>query len=263
VTIIDEMPANRLPVETFAVTENMRQRAFGFIKKELDKKHQAYIVCPAIGNLSEDSTAEEPEELKAVVAYSENLARGFFRNYIVGLLHGKLSSAEKENVMAKFKSGEIDILVATTVVEVGVDVPNATVMLIENAERFGLSQLHQLRGRIGRGDAQSYCILIAALTNATDNENIKQRLKVISSTTDGFKIAEEDFKLRGPGDFLGNKQHGLPKFKIADIASDMELITLTAECSKNILQEDKTLAKEKYHSLKIEIMRMIELMKNG
>jgi ATP-dependent DNA helicase RecG len=246
ITILNELPKNRLPIQTFAVTGKMRERAFGFVKKELDAKHQAYIICPAI---------DESEDLQSVEEYCENISKGYFHGYKVALLHGKLSAVQKENAMNSFKNGEIDILVATTVVEVGVDVPNATIMLIENADRFGLSQLHQLRGRVGRGKDQSYCVLV------TDNpsEDVRERLRVFSKVTDGFEIAQEDLKHRGPGDFFGKEQHGLPNLKIADIASDMELIETTQTCAKAIMQEGL----DNYHALKIEVMRMTAKMKNA
>ncbi|MDR0918230.1 MAG: ATP-dependent DNA helicase RecG [Oscillospiraceae bacterium] len=248
ITILDELPKNRLAIETFAVTGKLRQRAFGFIKKQLELKHQAYIVCPAI---------EESDDLKSVIQYCNEISQKDFRDYNVALLHGKLTAAQKDEVMTAFKNGETDILVATTVVEVGVDVPNSTIMIIENADRFGLSQLHQLRGRVGRGKDQSYCVLV------TDNpsEEVRDRLKIFCKLTDGFKIAEEDLKQRGPGDFFGKEQHGLPKLKIADIASDMELVNITQTVAKDILTADKTL--EKHHALKIEVMRMTSKMKNG
>lgn len=247
ITIINELPKDRIPIETFAVTGKLRERAFGFIKKQLNLKHQAYVVCPAI---------EESEELNSVVEYCEMLSHGYFRNYRVSLLHGKLPAEQKDAVMTAFKNNEIDILVATTVVEVGVDVPNATIIMIENADRFGLSQLHQLRGRVGRGKDKSYCVLIS------DNpvEEVRDRLKIFSKLNDGFQIAEEDLKNRGPGDFFGKEQHGLPKLKIADIASDMELINATQTCAKEILEDDPKL--EKHHALKVEVMRMTARLKS-
>ncbi len=217
ISVLNELPKGRSKIETFAVTAKLRERAFGFVKKQLDEGRQAYIVCPMI--------EESGSELAAAKEYAESLKKTVLAGYRTGLLHGKMPAAEKEKVMAGFKAHEIDLLVATTVVEVGVDVPNAAVMLIENADRFGLSQLHQLRGRVGRGKYQSYCVLIAG--NVT--EESRQRLEIMTKTSDGFEISEYDLKMRGAGDFFGNRQHGLPDLKIADIAADRELL---AECQK-------------------------------
>ena len=169
--------------------------------------------------------------------YAEELAHGAFGQYRVGLLHGKMRPAQKEKVMAEFAAGEIQLLVATTVVEVGVDVPNAVIMMIENAERFGLSQLHQLRGRVGRGQVQSHCILLSD----TDNPETRERLRVLCSTNDGFKIAEEDLKQRGPGDFFGERQHGLPELKVADLAADSRLLQKTQQAAGELLARDPQL----------------------
>lgn len=229
ISVINELPAGRKPISTYAVTGKMRERAFGFVKKQLEMGRQGYVVCPMID--------ESESDLNDVTSYSQKLAQGAFADYKVGLLHGRMSAAEKEEVMNGFKRGEIDLLVATTVVEVGVDVPNATVMVIENADRFGLSQLHQLRGRVGRGEWESFCILI---TDNTSPECV-QRMKIISKTSDGFKIAEEDLKLRGPGDFFGTHQHGLPAFKLADLTRDMQLLQTAQQMSKSIIESDPQL----------------------
>lgn len=225
ISVLDELPKGRQPVETYAVTGKLRERAFSFVKKQLDEKHQAYIVCPAID--------ENVTELKAVNTYADKI-KPYFKGYTISLLHGKMPANEKDRVMEEFKQGKSDILVSTTVIEVGVDVPNATCIVIENSERFGLSQLHQLRGRVGRGNSQSYCILI------TDNvtEESRARLKVLSSTNDGFKISEEDLKLRGPGDFFGSKQHGLPQLKIADLSDDMEVFKKARKIADDIINKD-------------------------
>ena len=211
ISILDELPKGRQKVETFSVHSDKRKRALGFIKKELEAGHQGYIVCPLI--------EETESELMAAVRYYEIIKTSYFPEYAVALLHGKLKAEEKDRIMNDFKNGKIDLLVSTTVIEVGVDVKNATVMMIENAERFGLSQLHQLRGRVGRSDLQSYCILVS------DNEGAenRKRLKVMKETSDGFVIAKEDLKLRGAGDFFGDRQHGLPEFGIADLLEDGEL----------------------------------------
>ena len=247
ITVINQMPKGRLPIKTYAVTGKLRQRAYNFIINELENGRQAYIVCPVI--------EENGGELQAVTAYADNLRNGAFVNYEVGLLHGKMKASEKESVMNDFKARRIDLLVCTTVVEVGVDVPNASVMLIENAERFGLSQLHQLRGRVGRGNSQSYCILV------TDNpgEDCVKRMKIMSNTSDGFKISEEDLKLRGPGDFFGRRQHGLPPIKIADIAGNMNIINITKKAAENILKADPELESLENRSLKLDVMRLFSV----
>lgn len=213
VSVVDELPPGRVPVETFLVDERYRKRLNGFIRRQADEGHQSFIVCPAI----EES---ETESLKAAEQWAQTLRDYVFPNLRVALLHGRMKGAEKEAVMDAFAAGEYDILVATTVIEVGVDVPNATLMVVENAERFGLSQLHQLRGRIGRGGAQSYCILVSD----NRNEETRRRLKALCATSDGFRIAEEDLKLRGPGDFFGSRQHGLPLFRIGNLARDLSVL---------------------------------------
>ncbi len=212
ISIIDELPPSRKPVKTVLFNSAQRGRIFGFIKEEVAAGRQAYIVCPLVeeGELDDVASAEE---------YAAELMLKQFSDIPVGVVHGKMKSEEKEAVMKKFADNELKILVATTVIEVGVDVPNATVMVIENAERFGLSQLHQLRGRVGRGDFQSYCVLISDY----GNELTRQRLEVLCSTNDGFKIADEDLKMRGPGDFFGQRQHGLPQLSIADFADTKSL----------------------------------------
>lgn len=214
VSVLDEKPAGRQEIDTFLVGESMRARINAFIRKQVAAGHQVYIVCPAV---------EEDEEnsLKSVELWSETLQKTVFPDLRVGLLHGQMKGADKEAIMAAFAAGDLDILVATTVIEVGVDVPNATLMVIENAERFGLSQLHQLRGRVGRGDAKSYCVLF------TDQKNPEtlQRLQALCKTNDGFRIAEEDLSLRGPGDFFGSRQHGLPVFHVANLTTDLSVLT--------------------------------------
>jgi len=227
VSLIDELPPGRQKIDTFTVTEAYRKRIYEFIKKELTAGRQAYIVCPLV----EENAALE---LKAAGAYAEGLQKGPFRDFSVGLLHGKMKGAEKDAVMAQFKSGEIQLLVSTTVIEVGVDVPNATVMLVENAERFGLSQLHQLRGRIGRGAHKSYCILL----NQSRQESAQARLQIMKEQSDGFKIAEEDLKQRGPGEFFGTRQHGLPGFKIANLCSDMSLVQETTRAAQDFVAKN-------------------------
>lgn len=225
ISILGELPKGRKKIETYAVTGKLRERAYGFVKKQLDEGRQAYFVCPAIEE-------NETVELKSVTAYGRELSEGYFKDYKIAVLHGKMSADKKEKIMSDFKDGNTDILVSTTVVEVGVDVPNAAVMLIENAERFGLSQLHQLRGRVGRGSHQSYCILIGDKLS----EDSKKRLKALTSTSDGFEISEMDLQLRGPGDFFGQAQHGLPRLKIADIVADTDLIKMSQSEANRLYQ---------------------------
>ena len=231
VSVLDELPPGRQPIETFAIGTDKRERAYGYVRKHLDEGRQGYIVCPLV------EESEEVADLRSATEVFEQLKDGPFRGYTLGLLHGKMKSAEKEAVMAAFAAGVIQLLVATTVIEVGVDVPNAVMMVIENAERFGLAQLHQLRGRVGRGRHQSTCILIS------DNrgEDNLRRLSVMKATNDGFVIADEDLKLRGPGDFFGNRQHGLPQLKVADLLSDMPLLQRAQSRAAALLDEDPNL----------------------
>lgn len=232
ISIINELPKGRQPVETYAVTGKLRSRALGFVKKELDAGRQGYIVCPMIDETDGNS------ELQAAKAYAEKIAAGELKGYTVGLLHGKMLPAEKDAVMADFKEGKIQLLVSTTVIEVGVDVPNATVIMIESSDRFGLSQLHQLRGRVGRGQYKSTCILLT--DNAT--EETRARLKIMSSLHDGFAIAEEDLKMRGGGDFFGSRQSGLPPLKVADLYSDRQLLGDSSNAAKEILKNSPDLS---------------------
>lgn len=248
ISVIDELPAGRRPIRTYLIDSTIRQRAFGYIKKHLDEGYQAYLVCPAVQSEDENTAAAS---LKSAVEYAEELAHGAFGDYRVGLLHGKMRPAQKEKVMAEFAAGEIQLLVATTVVEVGVDVPNAVIMMVENAERFGLSQLHQLRGRVGRGQVQSHCILLSD----TENPDTLERLRVLCGTNDGFKIAEEDLKQRGPGDFFGERQHGLPEMKIADLAADSRLLQKAREAADALTERDPTL-----HTLPALARRVERLM---
>ena len=225
VSVLDELPPGRQKVDTFLVGESYRARINAFIRKQVTEGHQCFVVCPAV---------EENQELdvKSAAAWAETLQKTVFPDLRVRLLHGQMKSAEKEKAMASFARGEADVLVATTVIEVGVDVPNATLMVIEDADRFGLSQLHQLRGRVGRGSAKSYCIL----TTHNRNEDTVRRLKALCATNDGFKIAEEDLKLRGPGDFFGSRQSGLPAFRVADLSLDMTTLRDAQQASKEWIE---------------------------
>jgi len=246
ISVIKQLPNGRKPVKTYAVTGKLRHRAFNFVREQLKSGRQAYVVCPMI--------EESESDLYAVKSYAENAVKTDLKGYSTALLHGKMKSDEKESVMQDFRDGKTSVLICTTVVEVGVDVPNATVIVIENADRFGLSQLHQLRGRVGRGQYESSCILI---TDNTSDECVK-RMKIMSSNSDGFKISEEDLKMRGPGDFFGNAQHGLPKLKIADIACNTELMSIVQKCAGEILEEDPLLEKPEYSKLKSEVFKLFE-----
>ena len=232
VSVIDQLPPGRRPVETYAVPGSYHRRLYAFIRKLVNQGRQAYIVCPVV---EEDEDA--PSQRKAVTEYARQLQKEVFPDLQVAFVHGKMKPKEKEAVMSAFAAGETHILVSTTVIEVGVDVPNAALMVIENAERFGLSQLHQLRGRVGRGAFQSYCVLVSD----NKNEETRERLKVMTRTTDGFQIAEEDLRLRGHGDFFGQRQHGLPGFKIADLALDIQLMREAQAAAGELLDRDPEL----------------------
>ena len=230
----------------------MRKKAFDFAKARLDEGRQAYIICPLV---------EESEALsaKATVEYAEKLKKTVLKKYSVEVLHGRLKPAERRAIMDSFADGKIDVLVSTTVVEVGVDVPNATVMIIENAERFGLSQLHQLRGRIGRGSLESYLLMFS------DGGKIaEQRMKIMCDTCDGFKISEKDLELRGPGEFFGIRQHGLPELKIANLATDMDVLAAARQAAEKLLSKDPRLEDAQNVALKEKIRsRFSEVGENG
>lgn len=249
VSILDELPPGRQKIDTFFVDYGKHERAMNYVKKHLDKGLQGYVVCPLVES--------EESELTSATEFYENLKNNELKDYTVGLLHGKMKPKEKDEVMKKFAEGEIQVLIATTVIEVGVDVPNAVIMVIENAEMFGLSQLHQLRGRVGRGKEKSTCILVSD----AQNEEAQTRLKVMCKTSDGFKIADEDLRLRGPGDFFGSRQHGLPKMKFANLLSDMKTLKEAQAEAKNILKDDPSLRKKENEVLRKAVIRLYENMK--
>lgn len=239
ISIIDELPPNRKKIETFAVGLSMEDRVNEFIKKQIGQGRQAYIVCPLV---------EESEEVeaKSVLELFEKYQTEVFADYRVAYIHGKLKQKEKEEIMEDFKNGNIDILISTTVIEVGVNVPNASVMVIQNAERFGLAALHQLRGRVGRGEYKSYCIL----KFKGRSENIRERMKVMQDTNDGFVISEKDLELRGAGEFFGTRQHGIPEFKVANLFEDMSILKKAQGLAIKILEDDPTLSKKENLCLK-------------
>ncbi len=243
ISVIDEYPKGRQKIDTYCVDSSYRTRIYNYIKKFLNNGQQGYIVCPLV----EDG---EESGLKSAKEYYDQLCENEFKDYSLGLLHGKMNAKDKEKVMRRFADGEIQLLVATTVIEVGIDVPNAVVMLIEDADRFGLSQLHQLRGRIGRGSAKSDCILISD----SQNEETLKRLEVIKNSSDGFKIADKDFELRGPGDFLGNRQHGIPQMKIADIFADKAVLFKAKKEAELLLQYDPKLKFPENKELRQEVI---------
>jgi len=236
-SIIDELPPGRQPVKTFVVPGRKRGQAYQFVRREIEKGHQAFVICPLV----EESDAIEA---RAATAEYERLSREVFPDLRLGLLHGRMSSREKDEVMTRFRDGEIDILVSTAVVEVGIDVPNATVILIEGAERFGLAQLHQFRGRVGRGTAPSYCLLVSD----ADSDSARQRLEAVATTTDGFRLAEIDLQLRGPGEFLGTRQSGLPNLRFATLA-DMPTLHAARRAAEELLQRDPSLSAPEHAAL--------------
>ena len=227
ISIIDELPPNRKKIDTFAVTKQMEERVNNFIKKQIEEGRQCYIVCPLV---------EENEEIdaKSVLELAEKYKNETFKEYKVEYIHGKMRPKEKDEIMLEFKEGKIDILISTTVIEVGVNVPNSSIMVIENAERFGLAALHQLRGRVGRGEYKSYCIL----KYNSKSDVVRQRMKIMQDTNDGFVIAEKDLELRGTGEFFGTKQHGIPDFKIANLFEDIPILKMVQDLSKKIEEED-------------------------
>lgn len=247
ISVIDELPPGRKEIKTYVVNPNMTDRVNDFIKKQILEGRQAYIVTPLI---EENDTLD----LKSAEELYMNLRDKVFNEFRVGLLHGKMKPAEKDSIMEKFANKELDILISTTVIEVGVNVPNANIMVIYNAERFGLAQLHQLRGRVGRGKYQSYCILI----NGSNTKIARERMRIMQKSTDGFYISEKDLELRGPGDFFGTRQHGLPDLKIANLFTDMDILKLAQNKASDILEEDALLLSEKYFLLRQSIIDLFK-----
>ncbi len=249
VSVLDEMPKGRVPIKTYGVDSGFRERIYKFIRKHIEMGLKAYIVCPLV------EESEAIADKSSAVKYYEKLKQSYFSDIPIGLLHGKMKQQQKDKAMADFKSGETKLLVSTTVIEVGVDVPDAVIMVIEDAERFGLSQLHQLRGRVGRGSEQSYCILITD----SKTEYTKARIDTMTRTTDGFEIANEDLKLRGPGSFFGARQHGLPELKIADISSDVSLIHETGVLAEEIIKNDPVLSAAENSGLRTLTERLFSI----
>jgi ATP-dependent DNA helicase RecG len=248
VSVIDELPPGRQSVDTFTVDESYRRRLCAFIEKQVFEGRQVFVVCPMIDEADEDAGT-----VKSATEHTEELRR-VLPKLRISCVHGKMKAKDKEAVMSAFVSGDIDVLVSTTVIEVGVDVPNASLMIIENADRFGLSQLHQLRGRVGRGRHKSYCVLVSD----ADGEEAKSRLKVMTQTGDGFKISEEDLKLRGPGDFFGSRQHGLPEMHIADLCSDMNILQTAQDAAKELLASDPQLSRPEHRKLHDRVEQLFE-----
>ena len=254
ISVPNTVPAGRKPVETRLITSEKLPLAYDFIKRQLDKGRQAYIVCPLV----EESENSDPD-LKSAAEYYDELSVGEFKGYVIGLLHGKMRSKDKDAVMRRFAEGEIQLLISTTVIEVGVDVPNSTMMMIMNAERFGLSQLHQLRGRVGRGSHRSYCVLVSDSKSTTSAE----RLDVMCRTNNGFEISEFDLQQRGPGDFFGNRQHGLPNLRLSNMMSDCEALAFSQSVAKAILERDPRLESGENEVLRSFVKKMFSEVEGG
>lgn len=243
ITSINELPPGRQRIETFAVNTSYYERIYKFIKKEISNGRQCYIICPMV------SESDKYEDLKSVEEYTYKLKTDIFKEYIVEYIHGKLKAKEKEEIMNRFINGTVNILVSTTVIEVGINVPNATLMVIENAERFGLAQLHQLRGRVGRGEFKSFCILVSDSKNKITSE----RLRIMTKSNDGFELSEVDLNLRGPGDFFGTRQHGLPELRIANLYKDINILKAVQKAASDILESDPNLLEEQNLALKAKL----------
>ncbi len=250
ISVLDELPPGRQKVDTFALGENMRLRIWRFVRRLVGEGRQVFIVCPMV-----EENEELPPNVKSAEAYAKTLQKDIFPDLRVGCIHGRMKAKDKDKIMAAFLAGDYDILVSTTVIEVGVDVPNAALMIVENADRFGLSQLHQLRGRVGRGSHKSYCVLFSD----ADTPDAKARLSIMTNTNDGFKISEEDLRLRGPGDFFGSRQHGLPEMHVADLAGDMRVLKAALAEAQSILAADPALEKPEHRPLKERITALFDL----
>ena len=246
ISVLDELPPGRKPIKTWFINGKKRRDMYGFLDKQIEAGHQVYIVCPAIEENELDTG------MQAVNKYYTEVACAMLPHRRIGLLHGKMKPKEKDEVMQQFKTGELDVLVSTTVIEVGVDVPNATAMVIENAERFGLSALHQLRGRVGRGAADSCCILISD----NENDSVRERLRFLCHTSDGFAVAKYDLETRGPGDFFGQAQHGLPTLRVADLVQDTRTLRVAQDEAKALLAGDPNLTDPAHRALSDEVERL-------
>ncbi len=253
ISVLDELPPGRQKVDTFAVGEDMRPRIWRFVRRLVGEGRQVFIVCPMV-----EENEELPPSVKSAQSYAKTLQTEVFPDLRVGCVHGRMKAKEKDAVMTAFAAGELDILVATTVIEVGVDIPNAALMIVENADRFGLSQLHQLRGRVGRGQFKSYCVLFSD----GETEDAKARLDIMTKTNDGFKIAEEDLRLRGPGDFFGSRQHGLPEMHLADLSADMRVLKQAQQEAQDTLARDPALEQPENIPLRERIRQVFELNEN-
>jgi len=250
ISVLDELPPGRTPVETFAVGEDMRPRIWNFVRRLVSEGRQVFIVCPMV-----EENEELPENVKSVREYAAELQKNVFPGLRVLCIHGKMKAKEKDAVMSAFAAGEADILVSTTVIEVGVDIPNAALMIVENADRFGLSQLHQLRGRVGRGRHKSYCVLLSD----SKTDSARSRLKIMTETNDGFLISQEDLRLRGPGDFFGSRQHGLPDMHVADLSADMRVLKQAQSEAQEVLARDPQLKQPENAPLRERIHELFEL----
>jgi ATP-dependent DNA helicase RecG len=247
-SVLDELPPGRTPIATKVYRDAAREKAYELIRRELKAGRQAYVVLPLV------EESEKLADLKAATKERDRLAMDVFPGLPIGLVHGRQGAAERNDEMERFRRGETKILVATTVIEVGVDVPNATVMLIEHAERFGLSQLHQLRGRVGRGAAKSHCLLLTGTSGAEWGPVARKRLKVMEETTDGFRIAQEDLELRGPGEFLGTRQSGLPDFTVAELARDRTILEEAREEAFALVEEDPDLRRPENAAVREQLL---------
>jgi len=247
-SVIDELPPGRIPVDTRAPAEDKRDAVYGFMRKQVLAGRQAYVVCPLIEEGEDDG-------MKAVDAFSEELKKNYFPDIPIALMHGRLPGKEKDAIMQRFAAGEVKVLVSTTVIEVGVNIPNANMIVIENAERFGLSQLHQLRGRVGRSTHKSYCVLLSSSRSTTT----RARLDIMCASNDGFAIAREDLRLRGPGEFFGERQSGVPGLKVADLGADMKLLSDADAAAKAIAAKDPELTMPEHAMIRKKLEKMFNV----